>query len=103
MSQELAEQNREFLRQDALEIYSIFVENAGPGNWDWNPLAVKAFEAAEAFNAVYYQRYYPKTSGSETTPKTPVSDPSSGIESENISSMLTGRPPMKFIPKPATN
>ena len=59
----------EQIRDDALEIFAIFVETADPTHWDWQALAVRAFEAAEAFNVVYQQR---STTGSVKASPTAV-------------------------------
>lgn len=46
------EEPKEFAR----ELFVGLVQAAGPGEWDWQKIAQKAFDAAEAFEVIAIQR-----------------------------------------------
>lgn len=45
------------ITEHAKAIFTAFATDAGPDYWDWQPLAIRAFEAAEVFDAISEQRY----------------------------------------------
>ena len=43
--------------EHAKSIFTVLVQDVGPNYWDWQPVATKALEAAEAFDVFSEQRY----------------------------------------------
>ena len=71
----MSEQKANELKHAAFQIYEHLVGNVGHHHWDWEPLAVKAYEAAEAFAKVSEQRLAPQSSTPADQPPAATPDP----------------------------
>ena len=56
--------NEEF-KKLAAHLYASFAAQKESDNWDWDPVASRACDAAESFTRVFTERYSPKA---ETNP-----------------------------------
>jgi hypothetical protein len=56
------------------EIYANLVGAARFDEWDWEPVATKAFEVAEVFNRIAEQRRIPPTVSAGEVPLPPPPD-----------------------------
>jgi hypothetical protein len=49
------------IRELAEQLYGALAIGAGRRNWDWQPIAITAIEAAEVFCAAFEERYTPQS------------------------------------------
>jgi hypothetical protein len=95
MSQEQAAE----IKEHAQEIFGIFAEKLDHSHWDWHPVAEKAFEAAEAFYAMYKERYAPQSATPSGILKAGTVDLSSGAV---VDPTVTGNVPGEPVEKPSS-
>jgi hypothetical protein len=88
------------LNELAKEIFVGLAIEAGPQNWDWNPIAQGAFNAATSFFAAQAQASQPQTSVPSTDPSTPPADASAAPIAGAAPAVPPAVPPATPAPDP---